>query len=78
MLLQSMYKTTNHNGEINVSFAMARARTALLKVLTVPRLELSIALTGAQLSGLIITELTVATDITCLWSDSTCINLASF
>lgn len=42
----------------NVLFVMGRSRVAPPKQLTVPSLELSAALTGAQLSKLIIYELT--------------------
>ena len=61
-------KTTNQMGETNVSFVIARAP---LKQLTIPRLELSAALAGAQLSKLIKTELTVSITRIWLWSDST-------
>lgn len=64
-------KTKDQMGETNVSFVMARSRVAPLKQLTVPRLELSAALTGAQLSKLIKSELIVPIDRTYLWSDST-------
>lgn len=64
-------KTTNQRGETNISFVMARSRVAPLKQLTIPRLELSAALTAAQLSKLIKTELTVSINKTWLWSDST-------
>lgn len=64
-------KTKDQMGETNVSFVMARSRVARLRQLTVPRLELSAALTGAQLSKLIKSELTVPIDRTYLWSDST-------
>lgn len=50
---------------------MARSRVAPLKQLTIPHLELSAALTGAQLSKLIESELTVPIERTFLWSDST-------
>lgn len=65
------FKTVNQSGETDVSFVMARSRVAPLKQLTIPRLELSAALTGAQLSKRINSELTVTIDRTYLWSDST-------
>lgn len=50
---------------------MARSRVAPKKQLTIPCLELSAALTGAQLAHLLKTELTIPIDQTVLWSDST-------
>lgn len=59
-------------GETHVSFVMARpSGVAPLKQLCIARLELSAAPTGAQLSKLIKSELTVSIDRTFLWSDST-------
>lgn len=49
---------------------MARSRVAPKKQLTIPRLELSAALTGAQLSQLLKSELKIPIDKTVLWSDS--------
>lgn len=50
---------------------MARSRVAPKKQPTIPRLELSAALTGAQLSQLPKSELTIRIDKTLLWSNST-------
>ena len=50
---------------------MASSRVDPKKQLTIPRLELSAALTGAQLSQLLKSELTIPIDKTVLWSDST-------
>lgn len=61
----------DEQGGTHVSFIMARSRVDPKKQLTIPRLELSAALTGAQLAQLLKTELTIPIDQTVLWSDST-------
>ncbi|XP_033127645.1 uncharacterized protein LOC117125283 [Anneissia japonica] len=63
-------RTVNENSTY-VSFVMARCRVAPKHQLSMPRLELSAALTGAQLSDLIRKELTIPITATYYWSDST-------
>ncbi|XP_073718868.1 uncharacterized protein [Misgurnus anguillicaudatus] len=58
-------------GHIHVSFVMSRSRVAPRRQLSMPRLELSAALTGAQLAKLLHTELTIPFRQTTMWSDST-------
>ncbi|XP_043990554.1 uncharacterized protein LOC122841353 [Gambusia affinis] len=58
-------------GHPHVSFVMARSRVAPRKQLSMPRLELSAALTGAQLAKLLHSELTLTMSHTVMWSDST-------
>ncbi|XP_049330100.1 uncharacterized protein LOC111189521 [Astyanax mexicanus] len=65
------YLTTEHGGQVFTSFVMARSRVAPKRQLSMPRLELCAALTGAQLSALIHRELTLNITKTFLWSDST-------
>ncbi|KAL6476782.1 hypothetical protein MHYP_G00152810 [Metynnis hypsauchen] len=55
----------------HVSFVMARSRVAPWKQLSMPHLELSAALTGAQLAKLLHSELTLTLRHTVMWSDST-------
>ena len=49
---------------------MAKSKLAPIKTLTLPRLELSAALTGARLSKLILHELDLPIEETFFWSDS--------
>ncbi len=63
--------TTDDSQQVYVSFVFARSRVAPRKQLSIPRLELSAALTGAQLAKVIETELVVPPEHITLWSDST-------
>lgn len=60
---------TEDKGEVHVSFVLARV--APKKQLSMPRLELSAALTGAQLARVLHNELTIPIQRFTLWSDST-------
>ena len=64
-------RTEDENHTIHTSFVMARSRVAPKKQLSMPRLELSAALAGAQLSSLLHQELTLPLESIILWSDST-------
>ena len=63
-------RTEDHQGNVQVSFVLARSRVAPKRALSMPRLELCAALTGAQLSRLLHNELTLEIKNTVLWSDS--------
>ena len=56
---------------VHVAFVMARSRVAPKSQLSMPRLELSAALLGAQLATTLKSELTLSVARTVLWSDST-------
>ncbi|XP_077374267.1 uncharacterized protein LOC144016825 [Festucalex cinctus] len=64
-------RTTDDQGKVHVAFVLARSRVAPKKCLSMPRLELSAALTGAQLVKLLETELTIPIHRVVCWSDST-------
>ena len=64
-------RTEDDKQAIHTSFVMARSRVAPKKLLSMPRLELSAALVGAQLSNLLQQELTLPLEDVVLWSDST-------
>ena len=63
------------SGQVSVSFLMARSKVAPKLQLSMPRLELSAALSGAQLAHMLHRELTLPIEITFLWSDSTTVLL---
>ncbi|XP_049321160.1 uncharacterized protein LOC111190943 [Astyanax mexicanus] len=58
-------------GRVHVAFLLARSRVAPRKQLSMPRLELCAAVTGAQLARLLRSELTLEIRQVVLWSDST-------
>ncbi|XP_033637433.1 uncharacterized protein LOC117298338 [Asterias rubens] len=64
-------RTEDDKGNVSVSFLMSRSRVAPKRQLSMPRLELSAALTGAQLADLLRKELTLEINKVTLWSDST-------
>lgn len=64
-------KIEGQDGQVHVSFVMARSQVAPSNTLSIPRLELSAALTGAQLAHLIQAELTLSLHQTIQWMDST-------
>ncbi|XP_076733061.1 uncharacterized protein LOC143413643 [Maylandia zebra] len=63
------FKSAEH--EVHTAFIMARSRVAPRKKLSIPRLELCAVLAGAQLSRLLLSELTLPISETTLWTDST-------
>ncbi|XP_038053740.1 uncharacterized protein LOC119726178 [Patiria miniata] len=64
-------RTEDEDHNVHVSFIIARSRVAPKRQLSMPRLELSVALAGAQLADLVQKELTLPLDEVILWSDST-------
>ena len=63
-------RTEDANGVVQVSFVLERSRIAPKRQLSMPRLELSAALTGAQLAHLLLEEFTLTVQQMTLWSDS--------
>ena len=64
-------RTVDGQGRAYLSFLLARSRVAPKRLLSMPRLELCGAVTGAQLAKLLEKELTLKIDQTILWTDST-------
>ncbi|XP_065099626.1 uncharacterized protein [Paramisgurnus dabryanus] len=64
-------QTKNTKGDVEVTFVAARSRVSPRKQQSIPRLELCAALSGAQLSQVLVTELTIPIHSVTLWSDST-------
>ncbi|KAL0147788.1 hypothetical protein M9458_056904 [Cirrhinus mrigala] len=65
------YLRVETGDNIQVAFIMARSRVAPKKQLSMPRLELCAALSGAQLAKTLSSELTLNIRQTVMWSDST-------
>ncbi|KAJ8364831.1 hypothetical protein SKAU_G00136620 [Synaphobranchus kaupii] len=65
------YLASEVHGTIYTAFIMARSRVAPKRQLSMPRLELCAALTGAQLAKLLLSELTLTLRQMTLWTDST-------
>ncbi|XP_077069937.1 uncharacterized protein LOC143722413 [Siphateles boraxobius] len=63
-------RTESPQGQVEVAFITARSRVAPKRQLSVPRLELCAALSGAQLARLLEKELTLSIEQVTLWSDS--------
>ncbi|KAI4884383.1 hypothetical protein NFI96_011230, partial [Prochilodus magdalenae] len=64
-------RTQDTQDNVHVAFVMARSRVSPRKQLSIPRLELCAALSGAQLAKVIMTELSLSSDQIVLWTDST-------
>lgn len=64
-------RSDNGDGKVQVAFVAARSRVAPKKQLSIPRLELCGALTGAQLASVLLKELTIKIQNVMYWTDST-------
>ncbi len=64
-------RTKDDQGQVILTFVLAKSRVAPRKYLSIPRLELCAALTGTQLGKVIQTELTIPVHKVTFWSDST-------
>jgi hypothetical protein len=67
----SYLRAENEEGEISSSLLMAKGRLSPLKILTIPRLELSAATLAVKQDGYIRREIDVEIHETHFWSDST-------
>lgn len=64
-------RTEGPGGQVEIAFLTARSRVAPKRQLSMPRLELCAAVTGAQLASVLAKELTLHIDSFVLWTDST-------
>jgi hypothetical protein len=69
----SYLRLTNQNAQIHCSFVMGKARLALLKETTIPRLELSTAVVATRLDKMIRAEIDIPIDTSLFWTESTCV-----
>lgn len=58
---------------VHCSFVMGKARTAPLKTVTIPRLELSAAVVASRLDKILRKEIDIPVDESVFWTDSTCV-----
>ncbi|XP_041845165.1 uncharacterized protein LOC121642470 [Melanotaenia boesemani] len=66
----SYLKYKNERGEVHCCLVMAKARVAPTKLMSIPRLELSAAVTAAKLSVMLKAELEMRIDGEFFWTDS--------
>ena len=66
----SYVRVINRHGQVSVSLLLSKARVAPVKSTTIPRLELSAAVVGAQLDQIVRRELGVHFLESSFWSDS--------
>ena len=64
-------RLVNELGDIYVAFMIGKARVAPLKVITIPRLELSAAVVATRLDKMIRSKIDLLIDFTIFWTDST-------
>ncbi|XP_049419820.1 uncharacterized protein LOC125880984 [Epinephelus fuscoguttatus] len=66
----SYLRYKNDRNEIYCSLVMAKSRVAPSKITSIPRLELSAAVTSARISAMLKEELQMKIDKECFWTDS--------
>ena len=69
----SYLRSMDDKGTIHCSFVMGKARTAPLKSITIPRLELSAAVLASRLDKIIRREIDLPIHESVFWTDSTCV-----
>ena len=63
-------RVQNTNGDVHCSLVFAKARVAPIKLITIPRLELSAAPLAAEVSAMLKQELTLEVNAEFFWTDS--------
>ncbi|XP_028415393.1 uncharacterized protein LOC114538415 [Dendronephthya gigantea] len=61
------------SGNVKCSFVMGKSRLAPMKPVTIPRMELSAAVVSTKLDKISRNELSLPTDQSFFWTDSTCV-----
>ena len=69
----SYLRSVSDEGTVYCSFVMGKARTAPLKSITVPRLELSAAVVASRLDKMNRKEIDLPLQESLFWTDSTCV-----
>jgi hypothetical protein len=67
----SYLRFVNERGNIHVSFVIGKARLPLLKVVMIPRLELSAAVVATRLDKMVRNKIDISIDASIFWTDST-------
>lgn len=65
------FSSEDQHGQVSIAFIIARSRVSPKKHISMPRLELCAALSGAQLATMVEQEITLPIHKTTFWSDST-------
>ncbi|XP_068741760.1 uncharacterized protein [Montipora capricornis] len=69
----SYLRFLNDKDAIHCSFMMGKARTAPLKTVTIPRLELSAGVVASRLDKILRKEIDLPVGESVFWTDSTCV-----
>ena len=67
----SFLRTTTPEGNVKLTFVMAKSRVAPLKRPTIPRMELLACVIGARMARYVMDELHLSNQQSVIWSDST-------
>lgn len=66
-------RLVNASGDVHCSFVTGKSRLSPVKLVTIPRLELSGAVLSTRLDRMIREEIELAVDESIYWTDSTCV-----
>ncbi|XP_046551559.1 uncharacterized protein LOC124261296 [Haliotis rubra] len=66
----SYLRQVSTTGKVNYSFLISKSRVALLKTITIPRMELSAATLAIRVDSMLKRELDISVDQTYFWTDS--------
>ena len=69
----SYLRFVNNEGRKHCAFVTGKARSAPMKQMTIPRLELTAAATATRVSSMILRELDLPVNDVIFWTDSTCV-----